>query len=199
MTAKVGKATERVLIVIVNYRTANLVAEGLASLEQEVAAHPGSRVVVVDNDSDDGSAEKLQGFVVEKGWQSWASVIASPVNGGFSSGNNIAIREALESDNPPDYVWLVNPDAWVYPKSMQALLSFARTHPGAGILGSALTDENGIWRVAFRFPSLPGQIVDGLRLGIVSKLLDRWKTGREMTDEPASVDWVCDASMFVRR
>ena len=100
MTAMSGNASERILVVIVNYRTADLVAEGLASLEPEVAAHPGSGVVVVDNDSGDGSAEKLQGLVVEKGWQSWATVIASPVNGGFSSGNNIAIRKTLESDDP---------------------------------------------------------------------------------------------------
>ena len=70
------KTSDRVLVSIVNYRTADLVAENLASLEQEVTAHPGSRVIVVDNDSGDGSAEKLQALVVEKGWQSWASVIA---------------------------------------------------------------------------------------------------------------------------
>ncbi len=199
MAAMSGKSSERVLVVIVNYRTADLVAEGLASLEQEVLAHPGSRVVVVDNDSGDGSAEKLQSLITEKSWQSWADVIASPVNGGFSSGNNIAIRQTLESRNTPDFFWLVNPDAWVYPGAMQALLSFARTHPRAGILGSALTDENGPWRVAFRFPSLPGQIESGLRLGVASKLLDRWRTSRDMGDEPAIVDWVSGASMFVRR
>ena len=46
-----------VLIVIVNYRTANLTVNCLRSLESEVAAHPSIQVAVVDNASGDDSLE----------------------------------------------------------------------------------------------------------------------------------------------
>ena len=49
----------RLLVVVVNHRTAALVEEGLECLESQVARHPGRRVVVVDNDSKDGSFERL--------------------------------------------------------------------------------------------------------------------------------------------
>ncbi len=190
---------DSILIIIVNYRTAELAAGCLKSLADEVSALKAARVVVVDNDSGDGSAERLRTLIKNKRWESWASIIAASRNGGFATGNNLVIREALASENPPCYFWLLNPDSRIYSGAGRALLDFAKRRPQAGVIGSALSDDEGSWPYAFRFPSLLGEIEAGLRLGLASRALDRWKVLREMTREPAEVDWVPGASMFIRR
>ena len=103
------------LIVIVNYRTASLVVECLASLEGEVRAMAGVHVVVTDNASGDGSVERLRQEVRDRGWEGWATIQPLGRNGGFAWGNNEAIRPALASATPPRYVLLLNPDTIVRP------------------------------------------------------------------------------------
>ena len=88
-------------VVIVNYRTAGLVIDCLRSLQPEVAGLPGTRVVVVDNASGDGSPERLRQAIAAEGWGPWAEVQATPVNAGFSAGNNAGLRPLLASPRPP--------------------------------------------------------------------------------------------------
>ncbi len=104
----------RLLIVIVNYRTADLTVDCLRSLEAEVGP-ACAKVVVTDNLSGDDSVSKLQSAIESHRWQSWASLLPLPRNGGFAYGNNAGIRPALQSADPPDYVLLLNPDTIVRP------------------------------------------------------------------------------------
>ena len=60
-------------------------------------------------------------------------------NRGFTGGNNAVIRPALESDDPPEYVLLLNADTIVQEHALDALVAFMDAHPGAGIAGSMLT------------------------------------------------------------
>ena len=54
------------LVVVLNYRTAALTIDCLRSLVDEVAALPGSHVVVTDNASGDDSVEKIASAISEK-------------------------------------------------------------------------------------------------------------------------------------
>ena len=74
----------RIDIVIVNYRCGRLAVDALRSLEPDVAASVGSRVVVVDNDSGDDSVVVLETEIERCGWGAWASVVAAGRNGGFA-------------------------------------------------------------------------------------------------------------------
>lgn len=189
-----------VLIVIVNYRTAQLVVECLRSLSPEIAAYPGVRVAVVDNASGDDSLRIIGEAIAREHWQDWATLMPSPTNGGYAYGNNYAIRPALQSETPPDYYWLLNPDTRVYPGALQSLLTFMQDHPKVGICGSSFEEANGEpWKMTFRFPSILGELEGGLRLGIATKLLARWSVARWMDDEPAAVDWLPGASMMIRQ
>ena len=85
-----------VFVVVVNYRTGPLVADCLASLSSEVMALRGGRVIVVDNDSGDTSAQVIAQAIRQGGWDDWAEVIVMPRNGGFAYGNNAGIRRARE-------------------------------------------------------------------------------------------------------
>src|SRR4051812_43322479 len=103
----------RLLIVIVNYRTAQLTIDCLHSLAPEVGALPATRVVVTDNASGDDSVARLTGAVRDNGWDAWCTIRPLERNGGFAWGNNEAIRPALASADAPDYVLLLNPDTVV--------------------------------------------------------------------------------------
>ena len=86
-----------VLVVIVNYRCAELTINCLISLEAEIEARPGLAVAVVDNASGDDSARAIDAAIEGQDWSSWATLVALAENGGFASGNNAAIVPALAS------------------------------------------------------------------------------------------------------
>ena len=133
----------RLLVVIVNYRTAQLTIDCLRSLATQVPLVPaGTRVVVTDNASGDGSVERLTQQVRDGGWESWCGIQPLARNGGFAYGNNEAIRPALESNDPPEYVLLLNPDTVVREGAVQALVDFMDANPNVGIAGSRLEDPD---------------------------------------------------------
>src|SRR4051812_37538257 len=99
----------KVVVVIVNYRTAGLVIDCLRSLIDEVAA-TDARVIITDNCSGDDSINAINDAITRMGWSAWSQLMPLPKNGGFAYGNNAAIAHALKNDNPPDYIYLLNPD-----------------------------------------------------------------------------------------
>lgn len=187
--------------IIVNYRTAALTIDCLASLEHEVRAMPGLRATVVDNASADGSADRIDAAIADNGWGEWATLIRSPVNGGFASGNNIALRHLSTGQGRPALLWLLNPDTRILAGAARALHDFMRDHPAAGIAGSALINGDGSpWSFAFRFPTITSEIERGMRAGPLTRLLSDKVVLRPMaTDRPARVDWLPGASMVIRR
>lgn len=188
------------LIIIVNYRTPKLTIECLNSLAQEVQSLTGTGVIVVDNDSGDGSAAQIQATIAAKSWGDWASLIVAGGNGGFAWGNNLAIRPALKSAAPPQYIFLLNPDTLVRPGAIKILVDFMKQHPEVGIAGSRLEDIDGTpQHSAFRFPTIWSELDAGLRLGIVTNLLQQWVIAPAISETACPTDWVAGASMIVRR
>jgi len=123
-------------------------------------------------------------------------------NGGFASGNNAAIRPALEASDPPspDYVLLLNPDTIVRPGAVSALLEFMASHPEAGIAGSRLEDPDGTQQHSrYRFYSLWSELESALRIGLVTRLLRDRIVAPPLVDTAHPIDWVAGASMIVRR
>ena len=188
------------LIVIVNYRTADLTIDCLRSLQDEVGSLDGTRVVVTDNASGDDSVARLATAILENGWGDWATILPLDQNGGFAYGNNAAIRPALQEADPPCFVLLLNPDTIVRPGALKALVVFMEGRPDIGIVGSRLEEPDGTpQQSAFRFPSVLGELEGGVRLGPVSRLLHRWAAFQPIPEEPGPVDWVAGASMIIRR
>ena len=75
------KTDASVLVVTVNYPTAALVVHGLRSLQDQVLAHGGTWVTVVDNVSGDGSADMIDAAIQDSGWAPRATVVRAPLNG----------------------------------------------------------------------------------------------------------------------
>ena len=190
----------KLLLIIVNYRTSQLVIDCLASLESEVAVISGARVVIVDNASGDGSAEKIEAAILSEHWGEWASVLRAERNGGFAYGNNLAIRPAMASDDPPEFVHLLNPDTIVRPGAIRSLLALLEANPAAGIAGSRLeVPDGGLHPNGFRFYSIPSEFENAASLRIVSRLLRRWTISLPLSGDEQQVDWVCGASMMIRK
>ncbi len=192
----------KLLVVIVNYRTPDLTIDCLHSLVDEVQELPETRVVVTDNASGDNSVVKIQTAINNnKGWGNWVSFMPLDCNGGFAFGNNAAIIPALKSQNPPDYILLLNPDTVVRPGALKVLVDFMNQHPQVGIAGSRLEDPDGTPQVsAFRFHSILSELDAGLRLRFGKKFKERWAVvPPNLPQEITQVDWVAGASMIVRR
>ena len=189
-----------ILVVVVNYRTPDLTINCLRSLIPELTNLPRMQVTVVDNDSGDDSVTKIAKAIATEGWNDWVKLIASPHNGGFSYGNNLAIRPVLESSDPADYFLLLNPDTEIRSGAIKALVDFMTQHPQAGIAGSRYELADGTpWQITLRFPTILSELDAGLRLGIVTKLLRKWVVAQPAGDEACSVDWLPGASMLIRR
>lgn len=187
-----------VTVVIVNYKTADLVVDCLASLAAESMA--GVDAIVVDNESGDGSVERIAGAVGERGWGVWCEVVAAGRNGGFAAGNNVGIRRALARAVPPDAVHLLNPDTYIRPGAVGALREFLSACPRAGIVGSRLENPDGsVRRAAFRFPTAASEFEHQARFGPISGVLSRWVVAPPLGEGACRVGWVTGASMMVRR
>ncbi|MDJ0659613.1 MAG: glycosyltransferase family 2 protein [Crocosphaera sp.] len=192
--------TASVVVVMVNYKTPQLTIDCLSSLEPEIKALPGSSVVVVDNDSGDGSVKTIQSAIDQKGWANWVSLRPSDYNGGYSYGNNLAIAPLLTSSNPPAYFLILNPDCLVRPNALSALVNFMEQHPQAGIAsGNWENSEGKVYSLLFRFPNILNEFDGALRLGIVSKLLSRWGIVSPAPNEECQVDWTPGCGMLIRR
>ena len=188
-----------VAVVIVNYRTAGLVVDCLASVAAE-GSGTLVRTIVVDNASPDDSVERIGGAIAANGWGGWAEVIAAERNGGFAWGNNIGIRRAMEGPNPPRFIHLLNPDTVVRAGAIGALAEFLEAHPGVGIAGSRLEDPDGTaQRSAFRWPTPAGEFEAAAHFRPVSAVLRGWVVAPEVRDEAHRTDWVGGASLMVRR
>jgi len=188
------------LVVIVNYRTAELTIQALRSLESELPSVAPARVVVVDNLSGDGSTERIAAAIAERGWDGWVTLIEAHQNGGFAYGNNRGIEAAAARWPRPRYVHLLNPDTIVRPGALATLVAFLDANPGAGIAGSRLEDPDGTaQRSAFRFPGVLSELETSVRLGPLSRLLCRWVVAPPVTDQVSRADWVAGASMMIRR
>ncbi|MFW6049752.1 MAG: glycosyltransferase family 2 protein [Myxococcota bacterium] len=191
----------RVLGVIVNYRTPDLTIRAIDSGRVELQRlGRDCRLVVVDNDSGDGSLGRIRAHVQNRGWGDHVAVVGSGRNGGFAFGNNVAIRAALASGNPPDFFYVQNSDAFPEPGALERLVRHMDANPRVGIAGSYTHGMDGEpHRTAFRFPTVAGELEAYARLGPVSRALRRHIVAFPIPQRTTEVDWVAGASMLVRR
>ncbi len=188
-----------VTIIIVNYRTGDLVTDCLASIAEHATGIP-PRTVVVDNASPDGSGATLADTIRARNWDRWATLLPAPHNGGFAYGNNVGIRAALAERPGVRYLHLLNPDTLVRAGAVEALAAFLDARPEIGLAGSRLENpDTTAQRSAFRFPTPAGELDAAARFGPLTRLLAPRVIAPEVRDAPHRTDWVAGASLMIRR
>ena len=190
----------KLLVVIVNYNVTDLAIDCLRSLAPEVANLPGTHVAVCENGTGSNAVAQLRRAIGENGWRPWASLTAIFPNRGFTGGNNVILREALASPQPPEYFLLLNADTRVLPDGIGAHVRFMDAHPEVGIAGSWLEYADGTPQPnAYRFYGLLSELDRALGIGFVTRLLRPWVATRKLPAKACPTDWVSGASMIVRR
>jgi len=186
--------------VILNYRTADMTLEAAAGLARALTHIPDSRFVIVDNDSQDGSFEKLTRAVAKAPYGDRCKVLASGHNGGFGSGNNFAIRQNLASSEPADFFLLLNSDAVPAQDAVKKLYDFMLAHPDAGMCGAYIHGPDGEpHHTAFRFPSVFSELEEQAQTGPISKLLRPHIVAFDIPDHTVEVPWTAAVCMMIRR
>ena len=189
------------LTVLLNYRTADMTLKAAEAALTAMDGIPGE-MIILDNDSQDGSFETLAAAVDEKGWSkdNRVRVMAAGHNGGFGTGNNVAIRAGLSDGRAPDYIYLVNSDAFVDPQAIRALIGFMDRTPTAGFAGSKVRGDDGVPHTThFRFPTIAGEFEQAIRLGLVTRLAKNAVIPLPPSEVAVTADWVAGASMIIRR
>lgn len=114
----------RVTAVVVNLNGGDLVKDAVRSLvDQDYGA---LTVVLVDNGSQDGSAEAVEEAFPQ------VEVIRLGENTGFGGANNVAMARAMERGE--DYIFLLNYDAYAARSCLRVLVQ-AAAETGAGMVG----------------------------------------------------------------
>ncbi len=133
-------------VVIVSYNTREMTLAALESVEQQTT-ETSIEVIVVDNGSEDGSAEAIAAKHPR------VNLICSRTNLGFGQGNNLAAKNATGKR-----LLLLNPDTLVLDQAIDRLCSFADKYPQARMWGgrTLFADHSLNFTSCFATPSLFG-------------------------------------------
>ena len=184
---------------MVNYNTGELVAENFHKNFSSVQREGFNlHLFLVDNLSTDNSFTVLTNAIREQGLENCVTLIQAECNGGFAYGNNLGLAEALSGNFSPDYFYLLNPDAYLLPGAIEALVDFSKKSSDECILGSILHDEQLTPRTsAFSFPTLVTEFRRGMPLQILERIFPR--PNFDLASGPLKVDWVSGACFFFSR
>src|ERR1700733_160687 len=123
----------QVTIVIVSFNTCELLRECVASVRKQCTSLR-REVIVVDNASEDGSAEMVSRELPE------VHIIRLDHNLGFAAANNRAFAVARGR-----YIVMLNSDASLYPDALARSVAHMDANPRVGLASGRLVDRNGIW------------------------------------------------------
>src|SRR5438874_10054485 len=109
------------LAIVVNYRTPEMTLDAVRALLAALEGVPDPEVVIVDNDSQDGSFEFLAEGIrtLARPGSAPVTVLQSGENGGFAFGVNVGVRHGFMAKPAPDYLYLLNSDAFPDPSAIR--------------------------------------------------------------------------------
>lgn len=151
-----------VSIVIVNYNGAEFLVDALQRTYDSVRdSLLKYRIILVDNDSGDGSAGLAQTRFPE------LQVVALENQVGFAAANNIGVLNA----SPSEFVLFLNPDAWLCPGTLERMVDFLRNHSEYGAVAPVEQRRDGkVRRTWWPYPTPVRLLLDLL----YQTILYRW-------------------------
>lgn len=156
-------------IIILNWNQYEDTSECLNSLGNNY------KIMLVDNGSIDGSADKL------KAQYPHIELIKNKTNLGFAAGNNVAIKKALQDGN--NYILLLNNDTKVEPDFLEWLVKAMKRSEDIGIVSPKIMCFDKPQKVWFS---------GGYYLPILKKPTHAF-------DKQGEIDWASGCCMLVRK
>jgi len=118
----------KVSIIIPTYNCSQYITEAIESILNQ--NYKNFEVILVDNGSIDDSVE-----IISKRYTQ-VILIANEENLGYTGGNNIGMRYAME--HTADYMWLLNNDTVVEPDTLSKLVDAAEKFPDIGLVSPVI-------------------------------------------------------------
>lgn len=190
------------LVIIINFRTAEMTLDCVRSLLRSTDEVPQLHVLLVENGSGDGSADRLAATIAAERWDGRVTLIALPENRGFSGGNNVGLQWHREHRPDLEHVLLLNSDTIVYPGVLRHCLSVIAHEPGIGILGCKLLNRDGSNQTSTRpFPTPLRQMICSLGLPWLMRSSFAWADIYDipdaLNDQKRDCDWLIGAFMLI--
>ena len=182
-----------VSIIIVNYNTKNLTLQCIDSI-YEKTNDVSFEIIVVDNNSTDGSQELLS-------HDKRIVFVEAGENLGFGKANNLGLRQAQGK-----YIFFLNSDTLLLNNAVKEFFIFAESQTeNIGAIGCLLTDKLG--RVIHSFSEFPSinwvfksvVVAHFFQLFFKKKYQLYDKADSDITLPVFQVDYVTGADLFVRR
>ncbi len=130
MTLSKMSEKDKIIVIIVSYNGMEYWPDLLPVLTSEQYSGFALEIVIVDNNSLDGSVKYLEENYPE------IILIKNKENTGFVGGNNLGYQYARKKK--ADYIYLLNQDTVISPGWLQPLYDFAKEHDNFGSLQSKL-------------------------------------------------------------
>lgn len=180
-------------IVIINYKTPQLVIDCLESVIPELT-DLNAKIVIVDNHSNDNSCEEIQQWVDQNKVQEQIKLIPSPDNTGFSGGNNIGIK-----DINADFYLLLNSDTIVRKGAISILLNTAKPDATLGLITPRLEWPDGTPQIScFKFHTPISELISSARTGPITKIFNAYNVPQAVNDNQDYYDWSSFACVLVK-
>jgi len=172
-----------VSIVIVTYNSRSLIGGLLDSIPTALAGAT-AEVVVVDNNSSDGTAD----YLADRS----DCILLRSANVGYAAGINLGVMASQEAEA----ILVLNPDVTLLPNSIPPMLRALRRND-SGIVVPQVRSGNGDLSYSLRRePSILRSLgLTGTRLGIFSEYVNK----RRLYASPQIVDWALGAVMLMSR
>ena len=187
-------------IIILNYNTKDFLVRCLQSIEAADLSGIETEVLVVDNNSADGSVEEVKNLKLKiKSYSSKFKIIENSKNLGFSRGNNVGVKYARGR-----YVLFLNPDTVVSKDSLKVAYKFMEEHKEVGACTVRLELADGTLDDASHrgFPTPLNSLTHFLGLERVfpkSRIFARYTKGWLIdSKDPREIDSISGAFFFVR-
>lgn len=191
--------TDRIDVIVVNYGTADLAIRAVQSVLDRASDPARTHVHLVDNASPGLDSARLREAHAACGWGTAVTLWIETENHGFGRGNNVVLEALARQEEPPDKVFLLNPDARLENKALDILAAALDADPQAAAAGAAVRHPDlSPVTAAFRFPGPVNEIARTVNLGLFTRLVQSRMTPLPPDHPAGQVDWVSGAAVMFR-